>query len=58
MKYLDDKPVSESERRLSEVWVKEGREGEQAERNRIADEKRAEQLKTFNEMENHIIEVT
>ena len=42
LKYLDDKPINEGERRMSEAWVREGIEGERTERSKLAIEKRAE----------------
>lgn len=42
LKYLDDKPINDGERRMSEAWVREGIEGERIERSKLAVEKRTE----------------
>merc|ERR1712048_712517 len=39
LKYLDDRPVFDDERRLVEAWVRNGREGEREERKRMKFEK-------------------
>lgn len=40
MKYLDDRPVFEDDRRIAEAWARGGREAETAEREAIKQEKR------------------
>eukprot|EP00494_Astrolonche_serrata_P023832 UN24090 len=53
LKYLDDRPVFDDERRLAEAWLKNGREGERIERAKIKDEKLAKQnrrMQSFQEM--------
>jgi len=39
LKYLDDRPITLEERRLVEAWIKNGRDGEIAERKKIGEEK-------------------
>jgi len=38
LKYLDDRPVWDSERRQCEAWLKGGREAEMLERKKIQEE--------------------
>jgi len=39
LKYLDDRPVFPNERRVSEAWIRDGREGEMSEREAIMKER-------------------
>jgi dynein assembly factor 1 len=40
LKYLDERPVSNEEKRLVLAWVKGGKEAEKEERNLMAEEKK------------------
>ena len=40
LKYLDERPVTVEERRLTTAWGNEGKDGELAERKKIGDEKK------------------
>jgi len=53
LKYLDDRPIFDDERRLVNAWYKNGREGEKLERIKMNNEKRLkteERLQKFQEM--------
>lgn len=39
LKFLDDRPVQENERRVSEAWIRDGKEGEASEREAIMKER-------------------
>ena len=49
LKYLDDRPVFINERRVAEAWIKDGKEGEESERNAIVKERDMRNLKNFEE---------
>lgn len=42
LKFLDERPVTSEERRLNDAWGKEGKDGENEERKKIALEKKQE----------------
>lgn len=56
LQYLDDRPVFEGERRLSEAWAREGRQGEENERTALARERRADQLRVYRDTESRVLE--
>ena len=47
--YLDERPVTENERRTAEAWQKGGREAEEAEKEKITQEKRDRDTRNFME---------
>ncbi len=54
IKYIDDKPVFEDERRFSEAWARGGLEEERKERALYKKEKEEEQIRQHNEFRNMI----
>lgn len=48
--FLDDRPVTADERRVSEAWIKGGRDGEASEREAIMKERDQKNLRNFEEM--------
>ena len=58
LRYLDDSPVEEDERRTAEAWGRGGKEAEKAERAKIKEEKKQRQLeniRAFNRMQKEAI---
>ncbi len=50
MKYLDDRPIFDDERRVTEAWAKGGRDAEIEERQKIKDEKNKKNTQTVEEI--------
>ena len=50
LKYLDDRPVFIDERRISEAWLKDGKDGERNERISMLKERDEKNEKIFKEM--------
>lgn len=48
--FLDDKPVTTDERRIAEAWIRDGRDGEMSEREKLIKERDERNAKYFNEM--------